>query len=153
MQQEGAAVLTGSPAVYDELVRLTREMIVGDRRPDDQPTVAQHSFLSYIGRNDGCKATEISDEFGVNRSTISRQVRGCVDAGWVCADPGSVRQGNPLHLTDAGREYLDAANARRLDQVAERLQDWTTTEIEDFARALHRFRIANQSPTDGDDVT
>ncbi|MDJ0111429.1 helix-turn-helix domain-containing protein, partial [Rhodococcus erythropolis] len=78
--------LTGPPAVHDELVHLTRQLMTGDRHSDDHPSIAQHSFLSFIGRNDGCKATEISEVFGVNRSTISRQVRGCIEAGWVYAD-------------------------------------------------------------------
>ncbi|OYD71373.1 MarR family winged helix-turn-helix transcriptional regulator [Rhodococcus sp. OK302] len=151
MQHTGAKSLIGPPAVHDELVHLTRQLMTGDRQSDDQPSIAQHSFLSFIGRNDGCRATEISDVFGVNRSTISRQVRGCIDAGWVFADPGPVRQGNPLHLTDAGRTYLDAADARRLDQVTSRLQDWSESEIAEFARALHRFRISTESQTNGDE--
>uniref|UniRef100_UPI0028DD0E14 MarR family winged helix-turn-helix transcriptional regulator n=1 Tax=uncultured Rhodococcus sp. TaxID=194249 RepID=UPI0028DD0E14 len=152
VQHDGAMALTGPPAVHDELVHLTRQLMTGDRHSDDHPSIAQHSFLSFIGRNDGCKATEISEVFGVNRSTISRQVRGCIEAGWVYADPGSVRQGNPLHLTEAGRKYLDAADARRLDQVAGRLHDWTESEVADVARALHRFRISIESQTNGDDT-
>lgn len=138
--------------MHDELVHLTRQLTMGDRHSDGLPSLAQHSFLAFIGRHDGCRATEISEVFGVNRSTISRQVRGCIAEGWVSADPGSVRQGNPLHLTAAGSKYLEAANARRLDQVASRLHDWTEVEIADFARALHRFRTSIESQTYGDDT-
>ena len=54
---------------------------------------------------------------------------------------------------DAVVDHLrDAADARRLDQVAGRLHDWTESEVADFARALHRFRISIESQTNGDDT-
>ena len=47
---------------------------------------------------------------------------------------------------------VSPADARRLDQVAGRLHDWTESEVADFARALHRFRISIESQTNGDDT-
>ncbi len=45
----------------------------------------------------GCRATDISDAFGVNRSTVSRQLRGA----WTRAgcDPRSARSGPAIHFT------------------------------------------------------
>ncbi|MFD4179774.1 MarR family winged helix-turn-helix transcriptional regulator [Rhodococcus sp. NPDC058514] len=128
--------------VHEELVHLVRQLMTGERPADGLPTFAQHSVLSYIARNPGCRATEISDAFGVHRSTVSRQLRGCVDAGWVQAEPGPIRSGHPLSLTEPGRDLLDNADRRRLDEVGERVRDWSASDIADLARMLHRFRTS-----------
>ncbi|MGW6695846.1 MarR family winged helix-turn-helix transcriptional regulator [Rhodococcus sp. NPDC054953] len=145
--QHGTAVAR----VHDELVHLVRQLMTGDRGGDGAPSFAQHSVLSYIDRSPGCRATEIADAFGVHRSTVSRQIRGCVDSGWVVAEPGPVRTGHPLTLTDAGRSVLAAAGVRRRSEVAGRVEDWTDSDIALFADLLHRFRVP--TPTPDNDTT
>lgn len=65
--------------VYDEFVHLVRFLTAGERSDDSSLSLAQHSLLGFIARNPGCRATDISEVFGVNRSTVSRQVRHCID--------------------------------------------------------------------------
>ncbi|WP_027502303.1 MarR family winged helix-turn-helix transcriptional regulator [Rhodococcus sp. UNC363MFTsu5.1] len=139
MQQRSTAAVA---QVHEELVHLVRQLMTGERPAEGLPTFAQHSVLSYIERNPGCRATEISEAFGVHRSTVSRQLRGCVDAGWVQAEPGPIRSGHPLSLTDAGRDVLGDADRRRRDEVGERVRDWSDADIADLARMLHRFRTS-----------
>ncbi|QLY29755.1 MarR family winged helix-turn-helix transcriptional regulator [Nocardia huaxiensis] len=142
----------GSPeisAVHDELTLIVREIIAGRPGVEGLPSFTQQSTLSFIDRNPGCRATQIAEAFGVHRSTVSRQLRGCVDAGWVETGAGSLHAGYPLALTAAGRDALAAAAGRDLTQLGERMADWTPREIADFARALRRFR--QPDPTTGDD--
>jgi DNA-binding MarR family transcriptional regulator len=139
-------------ALHAELVQLARELVSGGRDVEGGPSFAQHSVLSFVARNPGCRATDISDAFGVNRSTVSRQLRGCLDAGWVRSEPGSVRSGNPLHLTAQGAEVLADADRRRLDEVRVRVHGWSPTEVAQFARILRRFRDAS-APVDVSDAT
>ncbi|MFC9554705.1 MarR family winged helix-turn-helix transcriptional regulator [Rhodococcus sp. NPDC056960] len=131
---------SGVVAVHDELVRLVRQLVAGDRPPAGSPTFAQHSLLSFVARNPGCRATQISDAFGVHRSTVSRQLRGCVDEGWVHAEPGPLRSGHPLSLTDVGIAVLAGADARRVEEVRDRVASWSDGEIAAFARDLRKFR-------------
>ncbi|MFC0448618.1 MarR family winged helix-turn-helix transcriptional regulator [Rhodococcus jostii] len=131
---------SGVVAVHDELVRLVRQLVAGDRPPAGSPTFAQHSLLSFVARNPGCRATQISDAFGVHRSTVSRQLRGCVDEGWVHAEPGPLRSGHPLSLTDVGIAVLAGADARRVEEVRDRVASWSDGEIAAFARNLRKFR-------------
>lgn len=146
-------------AVHAELVQLARELVAGGRESRGGPSFAQHSVLSFVARNPGCRATDISDAFGVNRSTVSRQLRGCLDSGWVRSEIGPLRTGYPLHLTDQGTAVLAAADRRRLDEVRARVDGWSPAEISQFANILRRFRTA-QTPEelseafhgDGDDV-
>lgn len=123
-------------------MHLVRQLMTGDRADSDGPTFAQHSVLSFIERNPGCRATEIADAFGVHRSTVSRQIRGCLDHGWVSAEAGPVRAGHPLTLTPSGRGVLASAGAQRLAEVSGRVRGWTGDDVEQFARLLHRFRTA-----------
>lgn len=128
--------------MHAELVQLARELIAGGRDAQGGPSFAQHSVLSFIARNPACRATDISDAFGVNRSTVSRQLRGCLDSGWVRTETGSLRTGYPLQLTDLGVAVLAAADRRRLDEVRERVDGWSPAEIAQFAEILRRFRTA-----------
>ncbi|MGV9668810.1 MarR family winged helix-turn-helix transcriptional regulator [Nocardia niigatensis] len=136
-------------AVHDGLTQIVREIIAGRPAAEGLPSFAQQSALSYIERNPGCRATEIAEAFGVHRSTVSRQVRACVEVGWVAAGEGSLHAGYPLTLTTAGRRVLAAAAGHDLAVLSERMADWTSREIADFARALRRLRQPDQ--TIGDD--
>lgn len=136
-------------AVHDGLTGIVREIVAGRPVTEGVPSFTQQSTLSYIDRNPGCRATEIAEVFGVHRSTVSRQVRGCIDAGWVQAGEGSLRVGYPLDLTTAGRRALSAAIDRDLAGLDERTADWTAREIADLARALRR--LGHPDSTIGDD--
>ncbi|WP_072845772.1 MarR family winged helix-turn-helix transcriptional regulator [Rhodococcus tukisamuensis] len=142
MQHEPAGAVA---AVHEELVQLVRQLMTGDRPDEGTPTFAQHSVLAYIARNSGCRATEIADVFGVHRSTVSRQVRVCVESGWVRSESGPIRNGHPLCVTDAGASVLAEADRLRRAEVDERTRSWSDDETAEFARLLHRFRLG--SPT------
>lgn len=139
-QQHPPAPGAGVVAVHDELVRLMRQLLSSSRIPDGAPTLAQHSLLSFIADNPGCRATQISDAFEVHRSTVSRQLRGCVEIGWVHAEHGPLRSGYPLSLTPDGSVVLAQADARRVEDVRERIADWPDGAVEEFARSLRKFR-------------
>ena len=134
MQQKWAVAL-----IHDELVHLVRQLMTDDRADPLGPTFAQHSMLSFVDRRPGCRATEIAESFGVHRSTVSRQLRVCLERGWVSAESGPARAGHPLHLTSLGRDVLLAAEAARVAETAERTRDWSTAELDQFASLLHRF--------------
>jgi DNA-binding MarR family transcriptional regulator len=136
----GAPAEAGAAEVYDEFVHLVRFLTAGERAHDNALSLAQHSLLGYIARNPGCRATDVSDVFGVNRSTVSRQLRSCVAAGWVEADSGPARLGHPLRLTPEGASVLAETVARRHDEVRTGLAGWGEDDIEQFTRLLRRFR-------------
>nr|WP_072688338.1 MarR family winged helix-turn-helix transcriptional regulator [Rhodococcus marinonascens] len=134
------ASASGVVAVHDELVRLIRQLVADDVTVAGSPTFAQHSLLSFVARNPGCWATRISDAFGLHRSTVSRQLRGCVDEGWVRAEPGPLRSGHPLTLTEGGVAVLASADARRIEEVRNRLNSWSDSDVDAFVRHLRKFR-------------
>ncbi|WP_194813547.1 MarR family winged helix-turn-helix transcriptional regulator [Nocardia sp. XZ_19_385] len=135
--------------VHDALMHIVREIIAGRPASAGLPSFAQQAALSYIDRNPGCRATEIAEAFGVHRSTVSRQLRAAMDAGWVQAGEGTLHAGYPLTLSGSGRAALEAATGQDRARLAERTADWTPRELADFARALRRFQ--HFDPTMGDD--
>lgn len=142
-------------AVHAELVQLARTLVSGERDAPDGLSFAQHSLLSFVARRPGCRATDISDAFAVHRSTVSRQLRSCVDSGWVRAEPNPSRSGYPLSLTERGAAVLASADRRRLDEVRARTRGWSPDEIALFADVLRRFReaptVAGAAARNGDD--
>lgn len=139
-RRSGVPDRTGVIEVYDEFVHLVRFLTAGERSDDSSLSLAQHSLLGFIARNPGCRATDISEVFGVNRSTVSRQVRHCIDEGWLSADSGPTRLGHPLRLTDRGHAVLAITVTRRYDEVTAGLAGWGQDEIDTFIHLLRRFR-------------
>ncbi|GIF09582.1 MarR family winged helix-turn-helix transcriptional regulator [Actinoplanes siamensis] len=88
----------------------------------------------------GCHAKELAAEHGLDPSTISRSIAALVRAGLVVrsADPSDGRA-STLHLTEQGRDVLDAAQAHYEARLSAALRDWSPEEINDFAAALRRF--------------
>lgn len=145
LAEDGSTRQSGVLAVHDEIVRLLRQMIVDDRSAGPGPTFAQHSLLAYIASHSGCRATQVSEVFGVHRSTVSRQLRVCIDEGWVHAESGPLRSGHPLTLTEVGTAVLASTNSGRVQQVTNRLASWSREQIETFALDLRRFREAGNT--------
>ncbi|WP_241387180.1 MarR family winged helix-turn-helix transcriptional regulator [Rhodococcus sp. CH91] len=130
----------GVARVYEEFVLLVRFLTSGARAQDSGLSLVQHSLLGFISRNPGCRATDISEVFGVHRSTVSRQLRHAVDAGWVEAESGPARAGHPLRLTDHGAAVLEGAVMRRLDDVRSGIDRWDQDDLDRFVHLLRRFR-------------
>ncbi|UYP20284.1 MarR family winged helix-turn-helix transcriptional regulator [Rhodococcus sp. Z13] len=139
-RQLGPPSEDGVARVYEEFVLLVRLLTSGARVEDGGLTLAQHSLLGFIARNPGCRATDISEAFGVHRSTVSRQLRHAVEAGWVEAETGPARIGHPLRLTDHGAQILRRAVDSRLDDVRAGLGGWAPDDLDRFVTLLRRFR-------------
>ncbi len=144
--------------VYDEFVNLVRFLTAGGNVRTTVRSVWRSTPCSGTSTGTpGCRATDVSDAFGVNRSTVSRQLRSCIEAGWVAAEPGPTRLGHPLNLTDRGRTVLSDTVARRHDEVRAGLAGWGQDELDRFVHLLRRFRhgvdttsAATTDPNDGD---
>nr|WP_228497959.1 MarR family winged helix-turn-helix transcriptional regulator [Frigoribacterium sp. VKM Ac-1396] len=109
----------------------------------------EHSLVTFIAANPGCRATDIAADFGLNRSTVSRQLGGLVELGLV--EPGAAavgtaggeaRRGQALALTDRGRELLARSVDANRSALADRLAGWTAAEVDALAAALHRLNSA-----------
>ena len=135
----------GLDAVYGELETVSRRAVARARHKSAPLSFVEHSLVTFIAANPGCRATDIAVDFGLNRSTVSRQLGGLVGLGLVEPDavaeaPG--RRGRALALTDRGRELLDRSVEANRSALAARLEGWTTAEVDALAAALHRLNSA-----------
>ena len=124
--------------LFDEvslLLRRARELTV-----DGDIGLAQFTFLNQIDARPGTRAADLAALFGLDKSTVSRQVDRLTCAGLIakCGEqPG--RRGQRLELTEPGREALGCAMQGRRLLLAEFLSTWDDNDIASLAGLLGRF--------------
>jgi DNA-binding MarR family transcriptional regulator len=81
--------------------------------------------------------------FGLDPSTITRQVKSLEDAGLAARTTDATdRRASILDLTAEGREILDSTRLHRRTRLYEAMSDWTAAERAEFGRLLERFNAA-----------
>lgn len=85
----------------------------------------------------------LASAFGLDPSTITRQVKALEDAGLAVreTDPTD-RRASILDLTPEGREALETTRGHRRGRLFEAMSDWTIEERTEFGRLLERFNHA-----------
>ena len=85
----------------------------------------------------------LATTFGLDPSTITRQVRALEDAGLAARTTDeSDRRASILDLTPEGRGILDRTRAHRRERLRNAMHDWTDEERLEFGRLLSKFNVA-----------
>lgn len=94
----------------------------------------------------------LATAFGLDPSTITRQVKALEDAGLATreTDPTD-RRASILDLTTEGRTALESTRNHRRGRLYEAMADWTDDERVEFGRLLEQFnhavdRFSTQEP-------
>jgi DNA-binding MarR family transcriptional regulator len=111
--------------------------------------ITQFSLLRGLGRLGQATLTELSDEAALDRTTMSRNVKVLIDAGWIDAIPGE-KDGREkiLKLNDRGRKMIrDAMPAwsKAQSRVEKYLKQYLKTPTN---KQLIEALEALQTPTD-----
>jgi DNA-binding MarR family transcriptional regulator len=77
----------------------------------------QYSLLSYILKLGPIRPVDLAEAMNVDASTLSRNLRPLVAAGWVTQEAGADARSRLLQVTDAGR--AKRAEAQRRWRVAQ----------------------------------
>ena len=72
-------------------------------------TVTQYALLARIGRADGMSLTVLAAGLGMDRTTLTRNLRSLERNGLVTSEAGADRRERLLHLTAAGKKKVAAA--------------------------------------------
>ena len=130
-----------------ELERLYDGLTVFARRARELGTelhpglsLVAFTVLSYIEARPDTRASDIAGDWGLDKSTVSRQINQLEGAELLRRlgeRPG--RRGHQLELTEAGLAALDAAARSIHDRLFHQLQDWSDRDIATFARLITRF--------------
>lgn len=85
----------------------------------------------------------LATAFGLDPSTITRQVKALEDAGLAArTTDSSDRRASILDLTEEGRDILQANRQHRRTRLFESMSDWSVEERSEFGRLLERFNHA-----------
>ena len=93
----------------------------------------------------------LATTFGLDPSTITRQVRALEDAGLAARTTDATdRRASILDLTPEGRGILDRTRAHRREALKKAMHDWTDEERVEFGRLLAKFNaVVDQLPEQG----
>ncbi len=70
-------------------------------------TVTQYALLVSIARSGAIQRTQLSGELGMERTTLTRNLRPLEREGWVAERAGVDRREHMLYLTASGRRRLE----------------------------------------------
>ncbi|WP_431278160.1 MarR family winged helix-turn-helix transcriptional regulator [Leifsonia poae] len=138
--------------VQEELITVARRGTARVRRENEALSFVDQSLLSFIAANPGSRAVDIAAHFGLNRSTVSRQLGALAEFGLITTlpdenaeamaatdtDPARGR-GQALRLTEAGEHAMLTSTRVTLAALTDRLADWAPDEIDRFAALLERY--------------
>ena len=72
----------------------------------------QYSLLSYVCKLGPIRPGDLAREMKVDASTLSRNMRPLVDAGWLALGPGADGRSRLVSATNAGRDKRQEAQRR-----------------------------------------
>ncbi|MFC8125759.1 MarR family winged helix-turn-helix transcriptional regulator [Streptomyces sp. NPDC057302] len=137
------------PALVRELVTLSRRFRTNAERLHPDLSFVEYSLLSEMAERNGGRARDLTGLYGINKSTISRQVAALQHAGLVVreADPDNARV-QLLHPLDHGHELLAHADALMHHEVSTRPQAWSPQEVRALRGLLARYNTAASAVTE-----
>jgi DNA-binding MarR family transcriptional regulator len=148
--------VSAEPVAPDDVAALERELAVLLRRaraysgelartvhPDLE--AAAYGLLMHVvdGQLDArARATDLAEYFGIDKSTVSRQVRLLEQLGLLARepDPDDLRVLR-LVATPEGERRLSRARAARRQRVEERVSGWDTADVGRLAELLARYNL------------
>lgn len=126
----------------DELVvafgRLMRSfrMVLADQGLEP----ATVSLIHEVGRVGPVRLSALAETIGLDVSTVSRHVRGLVEAGHLArAEDPDDRRAALLSVTPSGVALLEKAMARRSEVLARATDGWSATDMDQLITLLLRL--------------
>jgi DNA-binding MarR family transcriptional regulator len=72
----------------------------------------QYSLLSYVAKLGPIRPADLAREMKMDASTLSRNLRPLIDAGWIAMGPGADARSRLVSVTAEGREKRQEAQRR-----------------------------------------
>jgi len=103
-------------------------------------SLVAYTLLTHIASTSGLRATDLAARFGLDKSTLSRQIDQ-LEADDLIRREGeqSGRRGQTLAVTPAGRRQLDTAADQARRRLNERLAGWDEGDIASLAVLVDRL--------------
>ncbi|MFD4758397.1 MarR family winged helix-turn-helix transcriptional regulator [Streptomyces sp. NPDC058439] len=132
--------------IQRELTAFARRARAAAARLHPELPLVSYTLLAHIDDQHGCRATDLAAHYMLDKSTVSRQVGTLEKLGLVerHPDPDDHRI-QVLHPTEAGTRALASTQASRQAAYQQRLADWTTDDLAEFAKYLLRYNSAGDA--------
>jgi len=126
-----------------EMVAALMAVVGSIQRAQRQGDAATLSVLRIAATSGRARPSDIANELGVHQSTITRQVRGLQDAGYVeiSADPDDGRSCF-ISLTGTGCQELKRLAEFGLSRFALFVADWDAEEVRILGRLLAKLEAS-----------
>jgi DNA-binding MarR family transcriptional regulator len=137
---------TATPCLCNALRQATRAV----SRPSDEELrgvglrTTQFSLLRRLRSAGEVRRRDLGGLTSLDETTLTRNLRPLIDAGWVAIRSGEDRRAKPVRLTDAGAAKLHAARPawqRAQERLRSRLPKGTWSGLLDLLSEL--IRLAN----------
>ncbi|MGW7242362.1 MarR family winged helix-turn-helix transcriptional regulator [Streptomyces sp. NPDC054804] len=126
-----------------ELVTLSRRFRGNAERLHPDLSFVDYSLLSEMAARGGARATDLVGLYGLNKSTISRQVAALERAGLVVREADARNhRAQLLRPSERGRELLARADALMYREVDARTEGWAAEEVQALRGLLARYNAA-----------
>lgn len=109
----------------------------------------QYSLLSHVLKLGPIRPGELAQAMAMDASTLTRNLKPLVDAGWIEMAPGSDGRSRTVTITDAGRDKRQEAQ-RRWKAAQEGLNQLLGVDQVLALHALIDNSLALLSPSEGD---
>jgi DNA-binding MarR family transcriptional regulator/GNAT superfamily N-acetyltransferase len=103
---------------------------------DSDLSLAEARLLYEIANREAPLAMELQTELGLDPGYVSRILRRFQAKGWIERSRGEDARRRPISLTQAGRAYFEALNARTRAETAARIDGLSAGEQESLIAAL-----------------
>jgi DNA-binding MarR family transcriptional regulator len=129
--------------IQDELSAFARRTRGRTQTLHPDLSFVAYTLLTHVRATDRCRATDLSRHYGLDKSTVSRQVAALEERDLLrrVVDPADGRI-QTLELTPAGEARLRDADAALLGLLRERVAGWPADDVARFAELLERFNGA-----------
>jgi DNA-binding MarR family transcriptional regulator len=97
------------PCACSEVRRIARKLtsLYDEAVAPAEITITQYSLLANIGRTGQLSHTVLADKLGMDRTTLTRNLRPLIKAQWVAVTSGEDRRQHLLQLTASGKKKVD----------------------------------------------
>src|SRR5690349_11693304 len=103
---------------------------------DSDLSLVEARLLYEIANRESPLAAELQAELGLDAGYVSRILRRFQAKGWIARGRGEDARRRPISLTEAGRAYFEALNARTRAETAARLEGLSDGERDSLVAAL-----------------
>ncbi|MEU5888949.1 MarR family winged helix-turn-helix transcriptional regulator [Streptomyces sp. NPDC047461] len=127
-------------AIHEAIILFSRNAKVRENKMYDELSFIAYTMLSYVGSFPLPTASDLAERYGLEKSTVSRQLSRLEDDGLLrrVTHPSRPRT-KLLELTDTGLDCLTRVRKHQREGLEKRLGRWPDKDVETFGRLLWRF--------------